>query len=301
MTASEPADRTRGIEPFLEMMLAERGAAANTVAAYERDLLDAAGFLARRRVTLADAGTDDLRAYLAAINRRGSSASTAARRLSCLRQFFRFLYAEGERTDDPSAAIEAPRRGASIPKVLSEQDVDALLAAARAGEGADGLRRQAIIELLYATGLRVSELIALPASAAADDRPYLVVRGKGDKERLVPLGGPAQDAVAAWRAACDAGSPWLFPSRAAGGHITRQTVGNMLKDLAREAGIDPTRVSPHVMRHAFASHLLAHGADLRSVQKLLGHADISTTQIYTHVLEERLKQAVAEHHPLARA
>ena len=301
MTANEPVDRTRGIETFLEMMLAERGAAANTVAAYERDLLDAAGFLARRKITLADAGTDDLRAYLTAINRRGSSASTAARRLSCLRQFFRFLYAEGERTDDPSAAIEAPRRGASIPKVLSEKDVDALLAAARAGEGADGLRRQAVIELLYATGLRVSELIALPASAAADDRPYLVVRGKGNKERLVPLGGPAQDAVAAWRAVCDGGSAWLFPSRAAGGHMTRQTVGNMLKDLAREAGIDPARVSPHVMRHAFASHLLAHGADLRSVQKLLGHADISTTQIYTHVLEERLKQAVAEHHPLARA
>ena len=301
MTANEAADRTRGIEPFLEMMLAERGSAANTVAAYERDLVDAAEFLARRKVTLADAGTEDLRAYLTALNRRGSSASTAARRLSCLRQFFRFLYAEGERTDDPSAAIEAPRRGASIPKVLSEQDVDALLAAARSGEGADGLRRQAVIELLYATGLRVSELIALPASAAADDRPYLVVRGKGNKERLVPLGGPAQDAVAAWRAVSDGGSPWLFPSRAAGGHMTRQTVGNMLKDLAREAGIDPARVSPHVMRHAFASHLLAHGADLRSVQKLLGHADISTTQIYTHVLEERLKQAVAEHHPLARA
>ncbi|MEM7121097.1 MAG: site-specific tyrosine recombinase XerD [Pseudomonadota bacterium] len=301
MTTNEPADRTRGIETFLEMMLAERGAASNTVAAYERDLVDAAGFLARRKVTLADAGTEDLRAYLTALNRRGSSASTAARRLSCLRQFFRFLYAEGERTDDPSAAIEAPRRGASIPKVLSEQDVDALLAAARSGEGADGLRRQAVIELLYATGLRVSELIALPASAAADDRPYLVVRGKGNKERLVPLGGPAQDAVAAWRAASDSGAPWLFPSRAASGHMTRQTVGNMLKDLAREAGIDPERVSPHVMRHAFASHLLAHGADLRSVQKLLGHADISTTQIYTHVLEERLKQAVAEHHPLARA
>ena len=283
------------------MMLAERGASSNTTAAYERDLCDASAFLARRGVDLPVAGSDDLRAYIAALKRRGASASTSARRLSCLRQFFRFLYAEGERGDEPTGAIEAPRRGATIPKVLSETEVDKLMEAARIGETLTLLRRRALIELLYATGLRVSELIALPAMAAAGDELFLVVRGKGDKERLVPIGEAARNATAAWRAVRPAGSPWLFPSRAEGGHLTRQAVGTMLKDLAGEAGIDKARVSPHVLRHAFASHLLAHGADLRSVQKLLGHADISTTQIYTHVLEERLKQAVAEHHPLARA
>ena len=283
------------------MMLAERGASSNTTAAYERDLCDASAFLARRGVDLPVAGSDDLRAYIAALKRRGASASTSARRLSCLRQFFRFLYAEGERGDEPTGAIEAPRRGATIPKVLSETEVDKLMEAARIGETPTLLRRRALIELLYATGLRVSELIALPAMAAAGDELFLVVRGKGDKERLVPIGEAARNATAAWRAVRPAGSPWLFPSRAEGGHLTRQAVGTMLKDLAGEAGIDKARVSPHVLRHAFASHLLAHGADLRSVQKLLGHADLSTTQIYTHVLEERLKQAVAEHHPLARA
>lgn len=301
MAADKIAFQAHEIETFLEMMLAERGAATNTVTAYERDLTDVGQFVARRGVALAEAGTEDLRGYLTALKRRGGGASTAARRLSCLRQFYRFLYAEGLRKDDPTAAIEAPRSRAPIPRVLSEVEVDALLEAAREGAGADGLRCQALIELLYATGLRVSELIALPASAAADDRAYLVVRGKGNKERLVPIGEAARAAVTAWRAVLEPESPWLFPSRALAGHITRQTVGNVLKDLARVAGIDQERVSPHVLRHAFASHLLAHGADLRSVQKLLGHADISTTQIYTHVLEERLKQAVAEHHPLARA
>jgi integrase/recombinase XerD len=300
MPAAREAAPHHHVETFLEMMLAERGASANTVAAYQRDLDDAGTFLTRRRVDLATAGSDDLRAYLVALTRRGVSASTSARRLSCLRQFFRFLYAEGARGDDPTSAIEAPRRGASIPKILSETEVDALMEAARGGDTPVALRRRALIELLYATGLRVSELIALPATAAAGDEAFLVVRGKGDKERLVPIGEAARDAVAAWRAVRPTGSPWLFPSRAEGGHLTRQAVGIMLKDLARETGIDAARVSPHVLRHAFASHLLAHGADLRSVQKLLGHADISTTQIYTHVLEERLKQAVAAHHPLAR-
>jgi len=283
------------------MMLAERGASANTIAAYERDLRDAGGFLAHRQIALDEAQADDLRAYLAALKRRGASATTSARRLSCLRQFFRYLYAEGARGDDPTSVIDSPRSGHTVPKILSEAEVDELMAAARTGDTPAALRRRALIELLYATGLRVSELISLPASAAAGDEAFLVVRGKGDKERLVPIGEAARDAVAAWRAVRPAGSPWLFPSRAKGGHMTRQNVGLMLKDLARDAGLDPARLSPHVLRHAFASHLLAHGADLRSVQKLLGHADISTTQIYTHVLEERLKQAVQEHHPLARA
>jgi integrase/recombinase XerD len=301
MAATDTVVMGDHIETFLEMMLAERGASANTIAAYERDLLDAAGFLAHRKTELDAATPDDLRAYLAALKRRGQSATTTARRLSCLRQYFRFLYAEGERADDPTAVLEAPRSGKAIPKVLSEAEVDALIDAARSGETPAALRRRALIELLYATGLRVSELIALPASAAAGNEAFLVVCGKGDKERLVPIGEAAREAVAEWRAVRPAGSPWLFPSRAKGGHMTRQNVGIMLKDLAREAGVDPARISPHVLRHAFASHLLAHGADLRSVQKLLGHADISTTQIYTHVLEERLKQAVAQHHPLARA
>jgi len=301
MTAFGPDAADYHVETFLEMMLAERGASANTIAAYGRDLRDVGGFLLRRDMALSAAEADDLRAYFAALKRRGSSATTSARRLSCLRQFFRFLYAEGARGDDPTSAIESPRGGLTVPKILSEAEVDVLMAAARTGETPAALRRRALIELLYATGLRVSELIALPASAAAGDQTFLVVRGKGDKERLVPIGEAAREAVEQWRAARPGGSPWLFPSRAKGGHMTRQNVGLMLKDLAREAGLDPARLSPHVLRHAFASHLLAHGADLRSVQKLLGHADISTTQIYTHVLEERLKQAVAAHHPLARA
>ncbi len=283
------------------MMLAERGASANTIAAYGRDLEDAEAFLTRRGLGLEVAGTEDLRAYLSALKRRGAGAGTSARRLSCLRQFYRFLYAEGERGDDPTGAIEAPKTGSGIPHVLTEAEVDTLLETARGGDTPDALRRHALIELLYATGLRVSELIALPSAAIAQDEPFTVVRGKGDKERLVPIGEAAREAVAAWRDVRPPDSPWLFPSRARTGHLTRQFVGTMLKDLAREAGIDSARVSPHVLRHAFASHLLAHGADLRSVQKLLGHADISTTQIYTHVLEERLKQAVSDHHPLARA
>jgi integrase/recombinase XerD len=201
------------VETFLEMMLAERGASGNTIAAYERDLGDAGAFLARRGGDLATAGPDDLRAYLAALTRRGASASTSARRLSCLRQFFRFLYAEGARGDDPTGAIEAPRRGSSIPKILSEAEVDRLMEVARTGETPALLRRRALVELLYATGLRVSELIALPATAAAGQEAFLVVRGKGDKERLVPIGEAAREAVAAWRAVRAAGSPWLFPSR----------------------------------------------------------------------------------------
>lgn len=289
----------RAREAFFEMMVAERGAAANTVSAYQRDLDDLAMFLARRGQNTSDASIEDLRAYLAALQRKGASARTAARRLSALRQFYQFLYSEGERADDPTATLEAPRASRSLPKVLSEAETDALLVAARGGQGAQDMRTLALIELLYATGLRVSELISLPRRALRDDTPFIIVRGKGGRERLVPVGEEAARAARAWIAVQDGPSPWLFPSHGASGHLTRQAVGKILKQLALDAGIDPARVSPHVLRHAFASHLLAHGADLRSVQKMLGHADISTTQIYTHVLEERLKAAVLEHHPLA--
>jgi integrase/recombinase XerD len=293
------ATEQRAREAFFEMMVAERGAAANTVSAYQRDLDDLAMFLARRGQTTSDASIEDLRAYLAALQRKGASARTAARRLSALRQFYQFLYSEGERGDDPTATLEAPRASRSLPKILSEAETDALLEAARGGETVQDMRTLALIELLYATGLRVSELISLPRRALRDDAPFIIVRGKGGRERLVPVGEQAAMAARAWIAVQDGPSPWLFPSHGASGHLTRQAVGKILKQLALDAGIEPARVSPHVLRHAFASHLLAHGADLRSVQKMLGHADISTTQIYTHVLEERLKAAVLEHHPLA--
>ena len=299
MTAPVPQTIGTEGERFFEMMVAERGASANTQVAYRRDLADVGSFVARRGRDLANATTDDIRAYLTALNRSGASSRTAARRLSALRQFFRFLYAEGDRSDDPTATVEAPRSGRPLPKVLTEAETDALLAAARADQSIEGLRRAALIELLYASGLRVSELISLPGRALRNDTPFIIVRGKGGRERLVPVGEGAARAVRAWLAVLDGPSPWMFPSHGASGHLTRQAVGKMLKQLALDSGLAPERVSPHVLRHAFASHLLAHGADLRSVQTMLGHADISTTQIYTHVLEERLKASVLEHHPLA--
>jgi len=298
-----PADE-RLVDSFQEMLSAERGAAANTLESYNRDLADLSRFLAGRAADLAGAQAEDLRAYVAALAAAGLSPRTAARRLSALRQFYRFLFAEGLRGDDPAAGLDAPRRGRSLPKLLSEAEVDRLLETARGRTGAEGLRLLALVELLYATGLRVSELVRLPLDAVARDPKVLIVRGKGERERLVPLSQPARAATAEFLVVRDkflAGgreSRWLFPSRGASGHLTRHRVGQLLKDLACEAGIDPARVSPHVLRHAFASHLLDHGADLRSVQKMLGHADISTTQIYTHVLDERLKALVRDHHPL---
>jgi len=314
VTGSEASDN-RHVESFLEMLVAERGAAANTREAYARDLKDFAGFLARRGRAVHQAGVTDLRAYLGQMVDAGLAPRSAARRLSTLRQFHRYLFGEGLRTDDPTAGLDSPRQGRSLPKVLSEAEVEGLLAAARARPGADGVRLTALLELLYATGLRVSELVELPAAAAARDPRVLIVKGKGGKERMVPLSEPARDALKHYRAAATAkpgprgraeewrarSRKWLFPSRGAAGHLTRQRVAQLLKELAVAAGIDRAKVSPHVLRHAFASHLLDHGADLRSVQKMLGHADISTTQIYTHVLDARLKALVRDHHPLSDA
>jgi integrase/recombinase XerD len=296
----------RHVEAFLEMLSAERGASANTLAAYRRDLKHFAAFLAERGGDPADADSQAIRDYLANLTSRGFAATTSARRLSSLRQFYRFLFDEGVRADDPCSAIDSPRKARSLPKVLSEIQVDDLLAAAREREGPEGARLTALLEVLYATGLRVSELVALPLSALQGDPRLLLVRGKGDKERLVPLSEPAIAALDTYGherhrfVPEGTTSKWLFPSRGSSGHLTRRRFGQLLKELAVLAGIPPAKVSPHVLRHAFASHLLAHGADLRAVQQMLGHADIATTQIYTHVLEERLKSLVREHHPLAR-
>src|SRR6516162_5090473 len=300
----------RLIALFLDMLAAERGAGKNTLAAYAHDLSDLAAGLGTGKSAVATATTDDLRRYLAGLTKRGLKATSVARRLSALRQLYRFLYAEGHRGEDPAAVIEGPRRGRGLPKILSVAEVDQLLACAHARAREDGaplrrlraLRLVCLLEVLYASGLRVSELIALPASAARQDRRMLVVRGKGNRERLVPLNAAAREAMRTYLAALDderQATKWLFPSFGESGHLTRQHAARELKELAVDAGVPPARVSPHVLRHAFASHLLQNGADLRVVQTLLGHADISTTQIYTHVLEERLKSLVRDLHPLA--
>ena len=293
--------------PFLEMMAAERGASQHTLDAYRRDLADYAAFLKRRERGAANAVTDDIRAYLASLSARGMAASTMARRLSAIRQLHRFLFLEGVRTDDPTTHVDGPKLPRPLPKLLEEAEVLALIEAARARTGPEAVRLTALLELLYATGLRVTELASLPLSGLASDRGAITVRGKGGKERMVPIGSRAQEALAAWLlvrpgfARDPSRLRWLFPSRSRNGHVTRQRVAQLLKELAVEAGLDPARISPHVLRHAFASHLLAHGADLRAVQAMLGHADIATTQIYTHVQTERLATVVARHHPLARA
>lgn len=306
MNLPEHSPRSPDIGAFLEMLMVERGAAANTVDAYRRDLQDLAAFLTGRRTSVTDATEADLRDYLGHLNTAGLSARTAARRLSALRQFYRFLFAEGARADDPTASLDTPRQSRPLPKLLSEDEVDALLAAARRRQGPDGLRLIALLEVLYATGLRVSELVGLPYAAVTRDPRFLVVVGKGGKERVVPLSEPARDALDAYLTVRDSFLPKggaaasVFPSRSAEGNLTRHRFAQLLKETALAAGLDPTKVSPHVLRHAFATHLLNRGADLRSVQQMLGHADISTTQIYTHVLDERLKTLVQEKHPLAK-
>ena len=294
------------VERFLEMLMAERNAAPNTRDAYERDLSDLAGFLARRRVLPGEAGTEQLRDYLASLTRAGMAPRSQARHLSALRQFYKFLVAEELRPDDPTAALDAPRLGRPLPKLLDEQEVGRLIEAARAmPAGAERSRLVLLLELLYGAGLRVSELVGLPLAAVLRQARVLVLRGKGGKERMVPLGEPVRAALADYLAQRPfflvkaKPSPWLFASRGAKGHLTRQRLTQLLKTLAPAAGIDPGRLSPHVLRHAFATHLLDHGADLRSVQKMLGHADIATTQIYTHVSGDRLTKLVESHHPLA--
>ena len=306
------------IDLFLDMLAAEQGAGVNTLDAYRRDLTDLSDFLAGESESLAGAETQSLRDYLADLDSRGFKSSSVARRLSAMRHLFRFLLNERIRGDDPAAILSGPKRGRGLPKVLSISDVDRLLTRAKAladeagassQERLRAIRLYCLLEVLYATGLRVSELVALPLSAARTDARMIVVRGKGNKERLVPLNEASRQAMADYLAALEALKPanrknaasskWLFPSFGESGHLTRQHFARDLKELAASAGLAPRLVSPHVLRHAFASHLLHNGADLRIVQTLLGHTDISTTQIYTHVVEERLKSLVRDLHPLA--
>lgn len=298
------------IEAFLEMMSAERGAAENTLSSYRRDLDDASDAISGG---LAAAGTEQIRAYMAEIAGRGFAASSQARKLSALRQFFRFLYAEGLRGDDPTGTLDSPKKERPLPKTMSTAETGRLLdraaseaadASAEAAARTAAARLHALVEVLYATGLRVSELVSLPASVAARDDRFFIVKGKGDKERMVPLSAKARAAMRLWMEqrrripALDA-SRFLFPASSDSGFLPRQVFARELKALSARAGIRAARISPHVLRHAFASHLLQNGADLRAVQQLLGHSDISTTQIYTHVLEERLVRLVNDHHPLA--
>ena len=312
MAGSSLLPSSRHVEAFLEAMQAERGASRHTLDAYGRDLADLAEFARRRNLDITAADTTLIRRYLKRLDDAGFAPRTAARRLSAIRQFFHFLHAEGLRGDDPTLAIDSPKTGMTLPKFLSESEVEKLLETARLREGPDGVRLTALLEILYAAGLRVSELVALPFAAVVRDTRVLVIRGKGEKDRMVPLSEPARDALAAYKPVREHFLPkrttrgrakaekWLFPSAtAAEGHITRARFAQILKELAVESDIEPRRVSPHVLRHSFASHLLAHGADLRVLQQLLGHADISTTQIYTHVQEERLKALVARSHPLS--
>lgn len=301
----------RLIERFLEMMAAERGASANTLAAYRRDLEAYAGEAAARGVDLRSAGPDDIRAHLAALEAEGMARSSAARKLSAIRQFHRFLHGDGLSVDNPATAIDSPRAARPLPKMISPAEVEQLMAAARARVSAargkaplKALRLLCLIELLYATGLRVSELVGLTVQAALAERDFILVKGKGGRERLVPVSEAARQALTDYLACLKKGggaaSKWLFPSFGAEGHLTRQHFAIELKALAREAGLKAATISPHVLRHGFASHLLEGGADLRAVQQMLGHADISTTQIYTHVQAERLKHVVETHHPLAK-
>jgi integrase/recombinase XerD len=307
---AEPAALVAG---FLDALAAERGASANTVEAYRRDLSDYLAHLGSAGSTPIEAGAAEVRAYLAGRGAEGLKASSLARRLSAIRQFHKHLYAEGVRRDDPTVTIEGPRRARPLPKLLTEADVERLIATAREGldsperpigERLSAGRLAAVIELIYASGLRVSEVLSLPKSAASTKEAFLNVKGKGGKERLAPLSDPARAALAAYRALLAEAAPgaatssWLFPSTGASGHLTRQAFARDLKVIASAAGLPSSRISPHVLRHAFASHLLQNGADLRVVQDLLGHADISTTQIYTHVLDERARAMVRDLHPL---
>lgn len=300
------------VSTFLEAQAAELDAAQNTQLAYARDLKDYLGWLSGRSLALLDAEQTDIEAYLVTLEAAGLAPATRARRLSAIRQIYRFAFEEGWRADNPAIRIKGPQRAKRLPKTLSEDEVDRLLrAATERGRPLDRLRNTCLMELLYATGMRVSELVSLPVSAGRGNPKMLLVRGKGGKERMVPLSPPARDAMAAWierrdeiedRARLEKGSApskFLFPSRGKSGFLTRHRFYLLIKELAVAAGVSPETVTPHTLRHAFATHLLAHGADLRAIQTLLGHADIGTTEIYTHVLEERLRDLVLEHHPMA--
>lgn len=303
-----PAMADRWISAFLEAQMAERGAAQNTQASYGRDLIAFADWLARRGGDFERVERGEIEAYLIDCEREGLARATRARRLSSIKGLYRFAFEEGWRADNPAQEITGPGRAKSLPKSLSEAEVEALLAAAQS-HGRQPERAACLMELLYATGLRVSELVGLPVAAVRGDPRLLLVRGKGDKERMVPLSGPARAALAVWLERRDAAerakaprpeSRFLFPSSSAAGHLTRHGFYVMIKELAVAAGISPAKVTPHVLRHAFATHLLANGADLRSIQAMLGHASLDTTEIYTHVLEERLRDLVHEHHPLMK-
>jgi integrase/recombinase XerD len=301
------------ISRYAEAQAAELGAAENTRLSYGRDLIGFSDWLNARSATFETTQRADIEAYLVSCEAEGLAQSTRARRLSSIKQLFRFAFEEGWRTDNPALQIRGPGRMKRLPKTLSEDDVSRLLAAARTlgRTDFDRVRNTCLIEVLYATGMRASELVALPISAVRGDPRLLLVRGKGDKERMVPLSPPARAALNAWLVLRDEvediaqiekgqkPSPFVFPSRGKAGHLTRVGFYQLIKEIAVKAGLSPDKVTPHVMRHAFATHLLANGADLRSIQTLLGHADLSTTEIYTHVLDERLKELVLNHHPLA--
>lgn len=306
-------EASRWIATFLDARAAELGAAPNTRLAYGRDLVDFADWLDRRGLDFATVGREAVQDYLVHCDAQGLARSTRARRLSSIRQLFRFSFDEGWRADDPALRLIGPGRAQSLPKTLSEAEVTRLMEAARlrGRSPADRLRDTALFELLYATGLRVSELVSLPVAAARGDPRMILVRGKGDKERMVPLSSPARTALAEWLAHRDATedearragraiSRFLFPGDGRDGHLTRQYFHSLVKDVAVLAGLSPARVTPHVLRHAFATHLLAHGADLRVIQTLLGHADLATTEIYTHVLDDHLTELVLTKHPLSR-
>ena len=299
------------VQAFLEAQAAELDAATNTQLAYANDLKDFAGWLSPKSKHFARASQDDVEGYLIECDNQGLSRSTRARRLSAIRQLFRFAFEEGWRTDNPAIQIKGPGKSKSLPKTLSIEEVDALIIAATAHKK-EGKRNACLMQLLYATGMRVTELVTLPVAAARGNPAMLLVRGKGGKERMVPLSPPAKVAMAdwliAWDATNDAGkalgkttSKFLFPSRSKAGHLTRHRFFGMIKEFAVTGGVSPDKVTPHTLRHAFATHLLAGGADLRAIQTMLGHADVATTEIYTHVVDERLVALVMEHHPLAKA
>ena len=300
------------ISAFLDAQAAELDAAVNTRLAYARDLNDFAGWIRGRGTEALEASQNQIESYLVHLDDRGMSRATRARRLSAIRQFFRFAFEEGWRSDNPAIRIKGPAKERRLPRTLTEAEVDCLLEAARTfGRASDRIRNACLVEVLYATGMRVSELVSLPVSAARGDPRLLLVRGKGGKERMVPLSQPARAALAGWLSHRDEmedasrtenGTPasrFLFPSRGKEGHLTRHRFYLLIKEIAVAGGVMPSKVTPHTLRHAFATHLLARGADLRSIQTLLGHADVSTTEIYTHVLEGRLKDLVLDHHPLA--